>query len=90
MIIVDRCLGSLGVLLYTLLAGNTPFASDRNDSHEVILARTGVKLSLSGPTWNCVSNSAKVEIIDIVFNHLYDLCIEIMHVLGTCQCNARC
>lgn len=53
-------LGSLGILFYTLLAGNTPFALDRNDSHEVILARTSTKLQLTGPTWNRVSNEAKV------------------------------
>lgn len=65
------CLGSLGILLYTLLAGNTPFALDRNDSHELILARTGVKLSFSGPTWDRITDNAKVNDND-QFNHLYD------------------
>ncbi|CAF0757500.1 unnamed protein product [Adineta steineri] len=50
---------SLGILLYTLLAGNTPFALDRNDSHELILARTAVKLSFTGPTWDRVTDNAK-------------------------------
>ncbi len=52
--------GSLGVLLYTLLAGNTPFALDRNDSHELILARTAVKLQFIGPTWDRITDNAKV------------------------------
>ncbi|UJR28186.1 hypothetical protein I4U23_009439 [Adineta vaga] len=50
---------SLGILLYTLLAGNTPFALDRNDSHELILARTAVKLTFTGPTWDRVTENAK-------------------------------
>ncbi|CAF3261061.1 unnamed protein product [Rotaria socialis] len=50
---------SLGVLLYTLLAGNTPFAFDRDDSHELILARTSVQLQFTGPTWDRVSYNAK-------------------------------
>ncbi|CAF1086580.1 unnamed protein product [Rotaria magnacalcarata] len=50
---------SLGVLLYTLLAGYTPFAFDRDDSHELILARTSVKLQFTGPTWDQVSYNAK-------------------------------
>jgi len=53
-------LGSLGILLYTLLSGNTPFVFDRNDSHETILARTTVKLQLTGPTWGRVTDHAKV------------------------------
>ena len=57
----DRFLGSLGILLYTLLAGNTPFALDRNDSHELILSRTAVKLSFTGPTWDRVSANGKVR-----------------------------
>ncbi|CAF4953830.1 unnamed protein product, partial [Rotaria sp. Silwood1] len=50
---------SLGVLLYTLLSGNTPFAVDRNDSHELILARTSLKLQFTGPTWDRVTYNAK-------------------------------
>ncbi|UJR21274.1 hypothetical protein I4U23_024367 [Adineta vaga] len=50
---------SLGVLLYTLLSGNTPFICNRNDSHEAILARTSVKLQFTGPTWDRVTDNAK-------------------------------
>jgi hypothetical protein len=46
--------------LYTLLAGNTPFALDRNDSHELILARIAGKLQFIGPTWDRVTDNAKV------------------------------
>lgn len=62
---IDR-LGSLGILLYTLLAGNTPFALDRNDSHELILARTAVKLSFTGPTWDRVTDNAKVRLKELI------------------------
>ncbi|CAF3512394.1 unnamed protein product [Rotaria socialis] len=51
---------SLGILLYTLLAGNTPFAFDRNDSHEIILARTANKVAFTGPTWERVTDNAKI------------------------------
>jgi serine/threonine protein kinase len=54
-------LGSLGILFYTLLTGSTPFVHDKNDSHDVILARTNVKLHLNGPTWNRVTDDAKVS-----------------------------
>jgi len=54
-------LGSLGILLYTLLSGNTPFALDRNDSHELILARTAVILTFTGTTWDRVTDNAKVN-----------------------------
>ena len=59
--------GSLGILLYTLLSGNTPFALDRNDSHELILARTAVKLQLTGPTWDRITPHAKVIFIYLIF-----------------------
>lgn len=68
-------LGSLGVLLYTLLSGNTPFAVDRNDSQEVILARTSVKLQFTGPTWDRVTPNAKV-ISNLSFLTI-DICIFI-------------
>ena len=54
-------LGSLGILLYTLLAGTTPFALDRDDSHDVILARTAVELQFTGPAWDRVTDHAKVH-----------------------------
>ncbi len=59
--------GSLGILLYALLSGNTPFALDRNDSHELILARTAVKLQFTGPTWDRITPHAKVIFIYFIF-----------------------
>ncbi|KAA0716925.1 Ribosomal protein S6 kinase alpha-3 [Triplophysa tibetana] len=53
---------SLGVLLYTMLAGFTPFANGTNDTPEEILARIGSgKFSLKGGFWNSVSIQAKHE-----------------------------
>ncbi|KAG1958537.1 ribosomal protein S6 kinase alpha-1 [Pimephales promelas] len=51
---------SLGVLLYTMLTGFTPFANGPEDTPEEILARIGSgKFSLSGGYWNSVSIEAK-------------------------------
>ncbi|XP_064413318.1 ribosomal protein S6 kinase alpha-3 isoform X2 [Latimeria chalumnae] len=51
---------SLGVLLYTMLTGYTPFANGPDDTPEDILARIGSgKFSLSGGYWNSVSDEAK-------------------------------
>uniref|UniRef100_A0A674J5E9 Ribosomal protein S6 kinase n=1 Tax=Terrapene triunguis TaxID=2587831 RepID=A0A674J5E9_9SAUR len=51
---------SLGVLLYTMLAGYTPFANGPNDTPEEILLRIGSgKFSLSGGNWDTVSDAAK-------------------------------
>uniref|UniRef100_K7FRG7 non-specific serine/threonine protein kinase n=1 Tax=Pelodiscus sinensis TaxID=13735 RepID=K7FRG7_PELSI len=51
---------SLGVLLYTMLTGYTPFANGPDDTPEEILARIGSgKFSLSGGYWNTVSTTAK-------------------------------
>ncbi|XP_033929136.1 ribosomal protein S6 kinase alpha-3 isoform X3 [Melopsittacus undulatus] len=51
---------SLGVLLYTMLTGYTPFANGPDDTPEEILARIGSgKFSLSGGYWNTVSETAK-------------------------------
>ncbi|ETE68944.1 Ribosomal protein S6 kinase alpha-3, partial [Ophiophagus hannah] len=51
---------SLGVLLYTMLTGYTPFANGPDDTPEEILARIGSgKFSLSGGYWNSVSETAK-------------------------------
>ncbi|CAF1182239.1 unnamed protein product, partial [Didymodactylos carnosus] len=51
---------SLGILLYTMLSGTTPFAFDRNDTPDLILHRiTNAKLTFKGPNWNKVSPNAK-------------------------------
>ncbi|XP_051538897.1 ribosomal protein S6 kinase alpha-3 isoform X6 [Myxocyprinus asiaticus] len=51
---------SLGVLLYTMLTGFTPFANGPEDTPEEILARIGSgKFSLTGGYWNSVSSEAK-------------------------------
>ncbi|XP_018592886.1 ribosomal protein S6 kinase alpha-6-like isoform X4 [Scleropages formosus] len=51
---------SLGVLLYTMLAGYTPFANGPTDTPEEILQRIGSgKFSLSGGNWDCVSDTSK-------------------------------
>uniref|UniRef100_A0A8D3AD11 Ribosomal protein S6 kinase n=1 Tax=Scophthalmus maximus TaxID=52904 RepID=A0A8D3AD11_SCOMX len=51
---------SLGVLLYTMLTGFTPFANGPEDTPEEILARIGSgKFSLTGGYWTSVSAEAK-------------------------------
>ncbi|XP_013381300.1 ribosomal protein S6 kinase 2 beta isoform X2 [Lingula anatina] len=51
---------SMGVLLYTMLAGYTPFATGPNDTPNDILARIGEgKISLTGGNWDSVSVAAK-------------------------------
>uniref|UniRef100_A0A672NKB2 non-specific serine/threonine protein kinase n=1 Tax=Sinocyclocheilus grahami TaxID=75366 RepID=A0A672NKB2_SINGR len=53
---------SLGILLYTMLAGFTPFANGPDDTPEEILARIGSgKFALSGGNWDTVSDAAKVR-----------------------------
>uniref|UniRef100_A0A674F629 non-specific serine/threonine protein kinase n=1 Tax=Salmo trutta TaxID=8032 RepID=A0A674F629_SALTR len=59
---------SLGILLYTMLAGFTPFANGLNDTPEEILARIGSgKYALIGGNWDIVSDAAK----DIVTKMLH-------------------
>ncbi|XP_070620359.1 ribosomal protein S6 kinase alpha-1 isoform X2 [Erythrolamprus reginae] len=51
---------SLGVLLYTMLAGHTPFANGPSDTPEEILVRIGSgKFSLEEGNWTTISDSAK-------------------------------
>uniref|UniRef100_A0A914BZQ2 Ribosomal protein S6 kinase n=1 Tax=Acrobeloides nanus TaxID=290746 RepID=A0A914BZQ2_9BILA len=51
---------SLGVILYAMLSGETPFATGVNDTPSEILERVGEgRFSLSGGNWNCVSDLAK-------------------------------
>ncbi|XP_053567023.1 ribosomal protein S6 kinase alpha-2 [Bombina bombina] len=59
---------SLGILLYTMLAGFTPFANGPEDTPEEILARIGSgKYALSGGNWDLISDAAK----DIVSTMLH-------------------
>uniref|UniRef100_A0A4W5QM50 non-specific serine/threonine protein kinase n=1 Tax=Hucho hucho TaxID=62062 RepID=A0A4W5QM50_9TELE len=59
---------SLGILLYTMLAGFTPFANGPDDTPEEILARIGSgKYALTGGNWDRVSDAAK----DIVTKMLH-------------------
>uniref|UniRef100_W5NJI4 Ribosomal protein S6 kinase n=1 Tax=Lepisosteus oculatus TaxID=7918 RepID=W5NJI4_LEPOC len=59
---------SLGILLYTMLAGFTPFANGPDDTPEEILARIGSgQYALSGGNWDTVSDAAK----DIVSKMLH-------------------
>ncbi|NXI48912.1 KS6A3 kinase, partial [Chloroceryle aenea] len=63
---------SLGVLLYTMLTGYTPFANGPDDTPEEILARIGSgKFSLSGGYWNTVSDTAKASLFDLVSKMLH-------------------
>ncbi|XP_059374976.1 ribosomal protein S6 kinase alpha-1-like isoform X2 [Carassius carassius] len=51
---------SLGVLLYTMLAGFTPFANGPEDTPEEILSRIGSgHFTLMGGNWDAVSDAAK-------------------------------
>lgn len=51
---------SLGILLYTMIAGFSPFASSPNDTAEEILAQIGIgKVAIMGGNWDLVSDAAK-------------------------------
>ncbi|KAI3377099.1 hypothetical protein L3Q82_000298 [Scortum barcoo] len=59
---------SLGILLYTMIAGFSPFASSAEDSAEEILAQIGCgKFIITGGNWDLVSDAAK----DIVIKMLH-------------------
>ncbi|XP_051919440.1 ribosomal protein S6 kinase alpha-2 [Hippocampus zosterae] len=59
---------SLGILLYTMIAGFSPFASSPEDSAEEILAQIGCgKFIITGGNWELVSDAAK----DIVTKMLH-------------------
>ncbi|NWQ86225.1 KS6A3 kinase, partial [Burhinus bistriatus] len=76
---------SLGVLLYTMLTGYTPFANGPDDTPEEILARIGSgKFSLSGGYWNTVSDTAKASTFTLSFGaqemDCNDLVSKMLHV----------
>ncbi|NXC82229.1 KS6A3 kinase, partial [Cercotrichas coryphoeus] len=76
---------SLGVLLYTMLTGYTPFANGPDDTPEEILARIGSgKFSLSGGYWNTVSDTAKASIFALSLGRsrmdCNDLVSKMLHV----------
>ncbi|NWX55035.1 KS6A3 kinase, partial [Promerops cafer] len=76
---------SLGVLLYTMLTGYTPFANGPDDTPEEILARIGSgKFSLSGGYWNSVSDTAKASIFALSLGgskmDFNDLVSKMLHV----------
>ncbi|XP_070814537.1 ribosomal protein S6 kinase alpha-2 [Chaetodon trifascialis] len=59
---------SLGILLYTMIAGFSPFASSSEDTAEEILAQIGSgKFIITGGNWDLVSEAAK----DIVIKMLH-------------------
>ncbi|CAG0894065.1 unnamed protein product [Darwinula stevensoni] len=53
---------SLGVLLYTMLAGHTPFAQGPADSPSSILQRLEAPLDLESGNWASISYAAKVRL----------------------------
>uniref|UniRef100_A0AAV2LS08 Ribosomal protein S6 kinase n=1 Tax=Knipowitschia caucasica TaxID=637954 RepID=A0AAV2LS08_KNICA len=51
---------SLGILLYTMIAGYSPFASSPNDTGEEILAQIGSgKVVITGGNWDLVADTVK-------------------------------
>ena len=53
---------SLGILLFTMLAGSTPYATSANDTPQDILKRiTEGTVDLNSGNWETVSVSAKVS-----------------------------
>jgi p90 ribosomal S6 kinase len=59
---------SLGVILYVMLGGETPFATHPNDEPSKILQRFGEgRIRMNGPRWDKVSELAK----DLVLRMLH-------------------
>ncbi|XP_060924327.1 ribosomal protein S6 kinase alpha-2 [Limanda limanda] len=59
---------SMGILLYTMIAGFSPFASSPEDTAEEILAQIGSgRVTITGGNWDLVSDAAK----DIVIKMLH-------------------
>ncbi|XP_019848649.1 PREDICTED: ribosomal protein S6 kinase alpha-3 [Amphimedon queenslandica] len=68
---------SLGVLLYTMLAGECPFAAGPDDGPDKILSRISEgKINLTGGNWDTVSAAAK------------DLVLRMLHVDPQQRCTA--
>ncbi|TNN55139.1 Ribosomal protein S6 kinase alpha-2 [Liparis tanakae] len=58
---------SLGILLYTIIAGFSPFASSSEDTAEEILAQIGSgKFITKGGNWDLVSDAAKVQMFSFL------------------------
>uniref|UniRef100_G3PU77 non-specific serine/threonine protein kinase n=1 Tax=Gasterosteus aculeatus aculeatus TaxID=481459 RepID=G3PU77_GASAC len=58
---------SLGILLYTMIAGFSPFASSSEDTAEEILAQIGCgKFIITGGNWDLVSDSSKVIVMKML------------------------
>ncbi|KAL5265469.1 hypothetical protein ACHWQZ_G006249 [Mnemiopsis leidyi] len=59
---------SLGVLLYTMLSGHTPFALSDTDSPKTILERIGKgEFEMNGRLWESISSNAK-ELIKLMLD----------------------
>uniref|UniRef100_A0A672NJ60 non-specific serine/threonine protein kinase n=1 Tax=Sinocyclocheilus grahami TaxID=75366 RepID=A0A672NJ60_SINGR len=72
---------SLGILLYTMLAGFTPFANGPDDTPEEILARIGSgKFALSGGNWDTVSDAAKVSFPQIFQSRGSEFSMDSVHI----------
>uniref|UniRef100_A0A8C9YXY1 non-specific serine/threonine protein kinase n=1 Tax=Sander lucioperca TaxID=283035 RepID=A0A8C9YXY1_SANLU len=60
---------SLGILLYTMIAGFSPFASSTEETADEILAQIGSgKFIITGGNWDLVSDVAKIH-IKMVLRH---------------------
>lgn len=76
---------SLGVLLFTMLAGETPFATGPEDSMDDILQRIGKgQYDMDSGNWLSVSNLAKnlglLMIVTGDYRTKMSLCSSVCHV----------